>query len=80
MSGQMGQVQENLRLSANQNQKIMLELNDYKQRIEQNNQENNNLKTKIQKLLNENSSLNDEVGNAQEALRLSSATQAKLQR
>ena len=55
----MGQVQENLRLSANQNQKIMLELNDYKQRIEQNNQENNNLKSKIQKLLNENSSLND---------------------
>lgn len=30
-------VQENLRLSANQNQKIMRELNEYKQRIEQNN-------------------------------------------
>lgn len=30
--------QENLRLSANQNQKIMRELNEYKQRIEHNNQ------------------------------------------
>ena len=34
----MRNAQENLRLSANQNQKIMLELNDYKQRIESNNQ------------------------------------------
>lgn len=80
MDGEMRSAQENLRLSANQNQKIMLELNDYKQRIEQNNQENNTLKQKIQKLVSENTSLSGEVNNAQEALRLSSATQAKLQR
>lgn len=80
MSGQMGQAQEALRLSSNQNQKIMIELTDYKQRIDQNNQENSTLKNKIQKLMSENSSLSGEVGNAQEALRLSSATQAKLQR
>ena len=80
MSGEMSQAQEALRLSSNQNQKIMLELNDYKQRIDQNNQENSAFKAKIQKLMSENSALNGEVGNAQEALRLSSATQAKLQR
>ena len=34
----MRTAQENLRLSANQNQKIMRELNEYKQKIEQNNQ------------------------------------------
>ena len=69
-----------MRLSANQNQKIMLELNDYKLKIDQNTQENNLLKQKINKLVGENSTLNDEVNNAQEAIRLSSATQAKLQR
>lgn len=58
----------------------MMELNDYKQRIEHNNQENNTLKQKIQKLVSENTSLSGEVTSAQEALRLSSATQAKLQR
>ena len=74
----MRNVQENLRLSANQNRKIMMELEEYKQRIDQNNQENTMLKQKMQKLANENTSLGDEVRNAQETLRLSSATQAKL--
>ena len=36
------------------------------------------MKQKIQKILSENSSLNDEVRNVQETLRLSSATQSKL--
>ena len=53
----MRSAQENLRLSANQNQKIILELNDYKQKIDQNNLENNTLKGKIQKLVSENTSL-----------------------
>lgn len=48
--GEVRNVQENLRLSANQNRKIMMELEEYKQRIDQNNQENNVLKQKIQKL------------------------------
>ena len=42
-----------------------------------NDQENTNLKGKIQKLLSENTSLGDEVRNAQENLRLSSAQQSK---
>lgn len=42
--------QENLRLSDNQNQKIMRKLNEYKQRIDQNNMENEQLKQKISKL------------------------------
>ncbi len=33
----MRQAQENLRLSANQNQKMQKEINDYKRRIEDNN-------------------------------------------
>jgi regulator of replication initiation timing len=48
-----------LRLSANQNAKIVQELNEYKQRIEQNNQENNTLKQKINKLVSENTSLGE---------------------
>jgi predicted component of type VI protein secretion system len=47
-------------------------------RIQSNDQESNNLKMKIQKLLGENASLGDEARNAQENLRLSSATMAKL--
>lgn len=54
----MKTAQENLRLSANQNQKIMRELNEYKQKIEQNNQENEQLKIKISKMSGENASLN----------------------
>jgi chromosome segregation ATPase len=77
---EMRSAQENLRLSANQNAKMIRELNEYKQKIEQNNQENSVLNTKISKLVSENSNLNEEVKNAQESLRLSSATQAKLQR
>lgn len=40
MDDEVRNAQENLRLSANQNQKLMRELNEYKQRIEQNNMEN----------------------------------------
>ena len=53
-------------------------MNEYKQRIISNDQENNGLKSKIQKLLSENTSLGEEVRGAQENLRLSSAQQSKL--
>jgi chromosome segregation ATPase len=76
----MRAAQENLRLSANQNAKMAKELNEYRLRIDQNNQENDLLKGKMNKLVGENSSLGEEVKNAQESLRLSSATQAKLAR
>ena len=70
--------QENLRLSASQNQKIMAELSEYKNKIAGNNQENEMLKQRINKLIGQNSSLGEEVRNAQEGLRLSSAQQQKL--
>lgn len=42
-----------------------MELNEYRGRIQANDQENNGLKAKIQKLLNENSSLGQDIQNAQ---------------
>lgn len=54
----MRNAQENLRLSANQNQKMAREINEYKRKIEENNQENENLKNRINKLTAENTSLN----------------------
>ena len=65
MEDEVRTVQENLRLSTSQNQKIMQELNDYKMRIQGNNQENEQLKGRIQKLMGENTSLGDEVRTAQ---------------
>jgi len=56
---EMRQAQDNLRLSANQNAKMVKEINDYKQRIEQNNQENEAMKLKMNKLLAENSNLSE---------------------
>jgi len=70
--------QENLRLSANQISKLNNELGEYKSRVTANNQESETYKQKIQKLLAENTSLGDEVRNAQENLRLSANTIAKL--
>ena len=65
MEGEVRNVQENLRLSANQNNKILQELNDYKSKISANEQENSTLKQKINNLLKENSNLDGEVRNAQ---------------
>ena len=70
--------QENLRLSANQISKLGNELNEYKTRVATNNQESETYKLKIQKLMAENNSLGDEMKNAQENLRLSANTVAKL--
>ncbi len=55
----MRNAQENLRLSANQNAKMIRDINEYKQKIEQNTQENEALKQKINKLMSENASLGD---------------------
>ena len=70
--------QENLRLSAATMAKLRAELEDYRNKITNNDQENNALKMKMQKILSENVALGDEVRGAQENLRLSAATQAKL--
>lgn len=77
LEGEVREAQENLRLSAQQNQKIIKEMNDYKDRMSVNDQESEALKKKIQKLLQENSGLADEVRNAQENVRLSNAQQSK---
>ena len=53
----MRNAQENLRLSTNQNQRIIQELNEYKSRIQTNDEENSLLKGKIQKLIAENSNI-----------------------
>ena len=58
----------------NQISKLNSELNDYKNRVSVNNQESETYKSKIQKLMAENSSMGDEVGTAQENLRLSANT------
>ena len=67
-----------MRLSANTIAKLNNEVNDYKGRLTQNNQESETYRLKIQKLMQENTSLGDEMRNAQENLRLSAGTIAKL--
>lgn len=59
---------------------MVKEISEYKQRIENNDRENEQLKGRINKLVSENTGLGEEVKSAQESLRLSSATQAKLTR
>ena len=59
MENEMRGVQENLRLSTSQNQKITRELNEYRDRLSSNDQEADMLKKKIQKLLQENAGLGE---------------------
>ena len=70
--------QENLRLSAQQQQKLFAELNQFKEKLAENNSESETYKQKIQKLLNENNALGEEVRGAQENLRLSASQIGKL--
>jgi len=65
LDGEVKATQENLRLSANQNQRISQELNQYKMNIQANEGENSALKAKIQKLLSENSILGQDIQGAQ---------------
>jgi predicted nucleic acid-binding Zn-ribbon protein len=54
------------------------EINEYKIQIETNNRESETFRMKIQKLMNENTALNDEVRTAQDNLRLSANQMAKV--
>lgn len=65
MGDEVRNAQENLRLSSQQQQKLINELNHYKEQLTENNQESETYRQKIQKLLSENTSLGDEVRNAQ---------------
>jgi chromosome segregation ATPase len=51
MEDEMRNAQENLRLSANQNAKMMKEIAEYKKMIEQNNSENERIKSRMDKLV-----------------------------
>lgn len=51
LGDEVSSAQENLRLSAQQTQKAVKELNDIRDRIKNNDQESDALKKKIQKLL-----------------------------
>ena len=55
----------------------MKEMNEYRDRLSSNEQQSEVLKKKIQKLLQENAGLGEEVRNAQENIRLSNAQQSK---
>lgn len=79
LDGEVRNAQENLRLSANQMSKLNAELNEYKSRIDVNNQENETYRARIQKMMSENSSLSEEIRAAQENLRLSAGQMSKLQ-
>lgn len=56
----------------------MQELNDYKERINENDKNSEDFKKKIQKLFQENSFLTEEHRTSQENLRLSNAQQQKI--
>ena len=75
----MQDAQENLRLSAQQAQRLSAELNDYRTKFGQTTQEVDTYKQRIQKLTGENAALGDEMRSAQENLRLSAGTLNKLQ-
>jgi uncharacterized coiled-coil DUF342 family protein len=70
--------QESLRLSAATQSKLQKELNEMKSRILENNTDSDTYRIKIQKLVSENTALNDEMRGVQENLRLSSGTISKL--
>ena len=65
MQNEMRGVQQNLRLSTSQNQKLVKEINQYKDRLSSNDQEADMLKKKIQKLIQQNSGLGEQMRNAQ---------------
>ena len=75
---ELSSAQESLRLSSATQAKLTRELSEYKERISSNNQESETYKLRIQKLMAENSSLGEEVREAQDNLRLSASTVAKL--
>jgi chromosome segregation ATPase len=79
LGGEVQEHQEGLRLSSAQLSKIGAEMNDLRNRLGATSQESETYKTRIQKLLGENNSLNEEMRGAQENLRLSAGTLSKLQ-
>ena len=79
LGGNVQEYEKNMRLSAQEGQRLARELNDYREKYGQTTQEISTYKTKIQKLTGENAALGDEMREAQENLRLSAGTLNKLQ-
>lgn len=59
LGGEIQDAQENIRLSNAQQNKLSMELNQYRTQIEANNSESETYKMKIQKLLSENTSMGE---------------------
>lgn len=78
LGGEIHEREEGLRLSAAQLSKMGAEVNELKGRIGSTTQESEAYKQRIQKLLSENSSLNEEVNSARENLRLSTGQIGRL--
>jgi chromosome segregation ATPase len=79
LGGEVQEHQEGLRLSSAQLSKMGAEVNELRNRLGSTSQESETYKQRIQKLLSENNSLNEETRSAQEALRLSAGQMGKLQ-
>ena len=65
LNDEVRNAQENLRLSANQISKLSNEINEYRSRMDINNQESETYRRKIQNLVSENTNLGDEIKTAQ---------------
>jgi chromosome segregation ATPase len=78
LGGEVQEAQENLRLSAQQTNKLTTELTEFRSRLGTTTQESEAYKQRIQKLLAENTSLGEEVRDAQENLRLSTGQIGRL--
>ena len=79
LGSEVEQANQGLRLSSQNTHKLTNQLNDFKNRLGQSNDETQTYKQKLQKMLGENSALVEEVREAQENLRLSAGTMNKLQ-
>lgn len=67
-----------MRLSSAQTSKLSTELNEIRNRLAATGQESDTYKQRIQKLLNENNSMGEEMRTVQENLRLSAGHISKL--
>lgn len=79
LGGSVQEYEEAMRLSSANTSKMTSEINEFKNRLGQSNQQTDTYKQRLQKLLGQNTALGDEIRTAQENLRLSAGTMSKLQ-
>ena len=78
LNDEFSEAQESIRMAVNQNQKLTMEIKQFRSRAEFSTEESHTYKTKIEKLLSENTVLDNEMRDAQEGLRLSANQLNKL--